>query len=82
MTIVRDDFGVPAVTGETDYDVWWGAGYAMAQDRLFEMELFRAATQGQLSEIAGPSRLTDDRLVRQDLYTADELDEQFEDAAR
>ena len=79
VTIVRDAFGVPAVTGETEDDAWFGAGYAIAQDRLFEMELFRAATQGRLSEIAGPGRLTDDRLARQDFYTADELEEQFED---
>ena len=78
VRIVRDSFGVPAVTGDSDYDVWWGAGYAIAQDRLFELDLFRHATQGRLSEIAGPSRLSDDRLVRQDFYTPNELDEQYE----
>src|SRR5207244_10051061 len=32
VKIVRDRYGVPDVTGRTNEDVWWGAGYAMAQD--------------------------------------------------
>src|SRR2546421_3703015 len=49
VRIVRDGAGVPDVTGATQGDAWWGAGYAIAQDRLFELELFRAATEGRLS---------------------------------
>ncbi len=30
VEIVRDAYGVPAVTGATDYDAWWGVGYAVA----------------------------------------------------
>src|ERR671933_473225 len=41
VKIVRDRYGVPAITGDTDDDMWWGAGYAIAQDRLFQMEIFR-----------------------------------------
>ena len=26
VTIVRDSYGVPSVTGKTDADLWWGAG--------------------------------------------------------
>ena len=77
VRIVRDSYGVPAVTGNTEADAWWGAGYAVAQDRLFELELFRRATQGKLSEIAGSSRLDDDVIVRQDMYTPGELDHMF-----
>src|SRR5436190_23883822 len=36
--IVRDAFGVPSITAGNDADAWWGAGYATAQDRLFEVE--------------------------------------------
>ncbi len=77
VRIVRDGYGVPAVTGDTEPLMWWGAGYAMAQDRLFELELFRRATTGRLSEVAGPDRLGDDEIVRQDFYTPAELDRQF-----
>src|SRR5438445_9305824 len=28
VRIVRDAYGVPAVTGDSQSDAWWGAGYA------------------------------------------------------
>jgi penicillin G amidase len=77
VRIVRDRYGVPAITGETDDDVWFGAGYAVAQDRLFQLELFRRATTGRLAEILGRDYLEDDINVRRDFYTGAELDEQI-----
>jgi penicillin amidase len=77
VKIVRDGYGVPAVTGDTEDLMWWGAGYAMAQDRLFELELFRRATTGRLADIAGRERVPDDEVVRQDFFTPAELDAQF-----
>jgi acyl-homoserine lactone acylase PvdQ len=77
VRIVRDAFGVPQVTGDTDLDAWWGAGYAVAQDRLFELELFRRATQGRLAEILGKDYLADDIAARRDYYTPSELDAMF-----
>src|SRR5947209_7135558 len=74
ITIVRDSFGVPAVTGATSGDLWWGAGYATAQDRLFELEVFRRATTGHLAEVLGPSYLPMDIQTRRDFYTSGELD--------
>lgn len=74
VKIVRDRYGVPAVTGSTDQDAWWGAGYAIAQDRLFQLELFRRATSGRLAEILGDSYLDDDLIARRDYYTDPELD--------
>ena len=47
VRIARDAYGVPSVTGTTEDDVWWGAGYAVAQDRLAELELFRRPTTGR-----------------------------------
>src|SRR4029453_14390771 len=73
VKIVRDSYGVPAVTGDTEDLMWWGAGYAMAQDRLFELELFRRATTGRLADIAGRDRVPDDEVVRQDFFTPAEL---------
>ena len=72
VRIVRDAYGVPAVTAQSDEGVWWGAGYAVAQDRLFQLELFRRATTGRLAEILGESYLDDDLIARRDYYTADE----------
>jgi penicillin G amidase len=73
VRIVRDGFGVPAVYGTTSYGLWWGAGYATAQDRLAELEIFRRATTGHLSEVLGASYLPMDIAVRRDFYTSAEL---------
>jgi acyl-homoserine lactone acylase PvdQ len=77
VTIRRDHFGVPDVHAKTAYNLWWGAGYAVAQDRLFQLELFRRATSGHLAEILGKSYVPMDQEVRRDFYTPKELDAQL-----
>jgi penicillin amidase len=77
VQIVRDAYGVPSVTAGSEHDAWWGAGYAAAQDRLFELELFRRASEGRLATLAGSSRIGDDTVVRQDLYRSEELDAMY-----
>jgi penicillin G amidase len=72
VRIVRDAYGVPAVYGDSEANVWWGAGYAVAQDRLFQLELFRRATKGRLAEVLGKDYLDDDLVARRDYYTVDE----------
>jgi acyl-homoserine lactone acylase PvdQ len=81
VRIVRDRYGVPAVTAASELDMWWGAGYAVAQDRLFQLELFRRATTGTLSEVVGRRYLDDDRIVRRDLYTPGERARMFAQVA-
>ena len=77
VTIRRDGFGVPAISAGSDADAWWGAGYAVAQDRLGEMELFRRRGSGRLAEILGKGSLADDIVARRDFYTDKELRRQF-----
>src|SRR4051794_15376872 len=77
VTITRDAYGVPAVRGTTEQDAWFGAGYAVAQDRLVELELFRRSTQGRLAEVLGKSRLESDIVARRDYYTKSELRKQL-----
>jgi acyl-homoserine lactone acylase PvdQ len=71
-TITRDAYGVPNVRAGNDRDLWVGVGYAMAQDRLVQLELFRRATQGRLAEVL-KDRLADDIVARRDYYTLPEL---------
>lgn len=78
VTITRDAYGVPAVRAGTEQDAWFGAGYAIAQDRLFQLEAFRHATKGRLAEIVGSSALEDDLVSRRDYYTASERRAMFE----
>lgn len=74
VEISRDDYGVPTIHGATEYDGWWGVGYAVAQDRLFQLDLFRRATSGRLAEILGSGYLDDDLIARRDYYTDAEVD--------
>jgi penicillin G amidase len=78
VTIRRDDFGVPAITATNETDLWWGAGYAVAQDRLGELELFKRRGNGTLAEVLGKGSLRDDLIARRDYYTEGELLEMFQ----
>src|SRR5437763_94996 len=65
VKIRRDSrYGVPTITGKTDADVFYGIGYAMAADRLFQMEVFRHVGHGTLAELIGASGLPMDEAVR------------------
>jgi penicillin G amidase len=77
VTIRRDAFGVPAISARSEADAWWGAGYAVAQDRLGEMELFKRRGSGRLAEVLGEDSLEDDVVARRDFYTRAELLRQF-----
>ena len=63
-TIVRDEYGVPHVFGATLEAVWFGVGYAQAQDRLWQAELLRRTATGTSAEILGPSALEGDKFAR------------------
>jgi penicillin amidase len=70
VDIVRDTAAVPHIFGETDGDVYFGLGFAHAQDRLWQMLMLRRTAQGRLSELFGePTVQIDDLLRRLDIYT-------------
>ena len=50
VTIDRDTFGVPHITSETEVGVFFGQGFAVAQNRLFQLERHRRAAEGKLGE--------------------------------
>src|SRR4051794_3586297 len=53
-TIERDRFGIPHVFAENEHDLFVAYGYAMAQDRLFQLDYLRRKGLGRLAEILGP----------------------------
>src|SRR5262249_37284711 len=77
VRIYRDDFGVPHIFAETNRGLFVAYGYAVAQDRLWQLELFRRAARGRLAEIFGPGSLAADRNARTMGFTNAELDAQF-----
>ncbi len=69
VEIIRDTANVPHILGETDPDVFFGLGYAHAQDRLWQMTVMRRTAQGRLSEVFGSRTVAVDKLLRRlDLY--------------
>jgi penicillin amidase len=64
VTIARDARGVAHVSAATVDDAFFGQGYAVAADRLFQMDLLRRFVSGELSEIFGPPALDADREAR------------------
>ncbi len=63
-TIDRDRWGVAHVTAETDKDLFFAFGYAVAQDRLFQLDWYRRRALGQTAEILGAPGLVDDSVAR------------------
>jgi penicillin amidase len=64
VSVVRDGYGVPHLTGASLHDVAFAKGYVTAQDRLFHMEVNRRVAQGRLAEIFGPSVVDADAFLR------------------
>jgi penicillin amidase len=65
VVIARDEHGVPHIFGAADADVFFGLGYAHAQDRMFQMDLVRRSMEGRLSEVV-PAFIGGDAVVRAD----------------
>ena len=52
------------VFATNDDDLFFGFGYATAQDRLFQLDYLRRRATGRLSEIVGPEGLEPDLTAR------------------
>jgi len=65
VLITRDaSYGVPTITATSDSDLFYGIGYAMAQDRLFQMEVFRNVGHGTLAQLIGAGGIAMDEATR------------------
>ncbi|HUX67030.1 MAG TPA: penicillin acylase family protein [Terriglobales bacterium] len=64
VQIVRDSRGIPHITAGNIHDLYLAQGFAMAQDRLWEMDLMRRLGEGRLAEVFGRAALATDRANR------------------
>ena len=64
LRLVRDNYGVPHIYADDVYGLYYGYGYAVAQDRLFQMEMTRRSTQGTVAEVLGAQYLDYDKGTR------------------
>ena len=71
VTVLRDRWGVAHIYAANQHDLFFAQGVVAAQDRLFQMELWKRAGQGRLAEILGPSALPRDVNARALRYRGD-----------
>jgi penicillin amidase len=76
FTIIRDEYGVPHVFAETREELAYGVGYAIAEDRLWQADLFRREATGRLSEL-GIGNSSNDLWTRIHGYTREENTQLF-----
>ena len=64
VTVERDNWGVPHIRAGSLEDAVEAQGYVVAQDRLWQMDILRRASRGQLSEVLGKATLKIDKDFR------------------
>lgn len=68
VRIKRDNYGMPHIYADNVYDLFYGYGYAIAEDRLFQMEMSKRTTQGTVSEVLGEDYVKFDTGIRKNYY--------------
>ncbi|HTO06981.1 MAG TPA: penicillin acylase family protein [Myxococcota bacterium] len=64
VEILRDEWGVAHVRGESLADAFFGQGFACAADRLWQMEHDRRRAAGRWAEAVGPVAIARDAFLR------------------
>jgi penicillin G amidase len=71
VRVVRDRNGIPHIYAKNADDLFFAQGFVQAQDRLFQIDLWRRSVLGRLAEILGPEFAERDRLARLMHYRGD-----------
>ena len=84
VTVYRDDeFGVPHIYADSLNTASYALGYVSAEDRLWEMDVFRHAARGTLTEFIGNDSedgyLNMDITTRREGYTEEEVQKMYDD---
>jgi penicillin amidase len=64
VDVVRDQYGIPHIYGQSLGDVIYAQGYMMAMDRLVEIDIIRHDADGSLSSLLGTNGLSTDLGMR------------------
>src|SRR5215469_13515925 len=64
VRVTRDSHGVPTIEAANLEDLFFAQGFVTAQDRLWQMDMMRRVSSGELSEIIGGDTLAIDREQR------------------
>ena len=64
VEILRDRWGVAHIYAKTVHDLFFAQGFVAAQDRLYQIEIWRRTGAGELAEVLGPDYVSRDRIAR------------------
>jgi penicillin amidase len=78
---VRDEYGVPHVYADDLGALFFGFGHAVAEDRLFQLEMTRRSAWGTVAEVLGPEYVKFDTDQRRVGYTRGQIERQMADLA-
>jgi len=71
VTVARDRWGIPHITAANLDDLFFAQGFVQAQDRLFQIDLWRRSVQGRLSEVLGANFIERDAMTRRVQFRGD-----------
>jgi penicillin amidase len=71
VRVQRDRWGVAHIYAKNQHDLFFAQGFVVAQDRLFQMELWKRSGQGRLAEVLGPTAVERDINARRLRYRGD-----------
>ncbi len=71
VTIIRDNWGIPHIYGNTDADAVFGLLYAQCEDDFKRVEMNYIEKLGRMSEVKGESELQNDLYIRLIIDSAD-----------
>jgi penicillin amidase len=64
VDIYRDQMGIPHIYASTEHDLFFAQGYVHAEDRFWQMDVWRHIGSGALSEMFGNGQLDTDIFLR------------------
>ena len=71
VRVLRDEWGIAHIYAESQDDLFFAQGFVAAQDRLWQMDLWRRQGEGKLAEILGERSIERDRFARLVRYRGD-----------
>ena len=77
VEVIRDRWGVPHIYAQSTADLYFTQGFVIAQDRLWQMEMWRRAAEGRLAEVLGAGAVARDRQARLLKYRGPFDDKEF-----
>ena len=64
VEVLRDRWGTPHIYAKSTADLFFAQGFVAAQDRMWQLEMWRRNGEGRLAEVLGPEYVTRDRFAR------------------